>query len=50
MTDDRNIKALLTKALYWLRNRKRLPCYPEYNCEWVYPYGFVPEGGCPYHD
>lgn len=19
-------------------------------CEWVSPYGFVPEAGCPYHD
>lgn len=19
-------------------------------CEWVYPYGFVPEAGCPVHD
>ena len=50
-TTDRDLRALLTKALYWLRNRKRLPCYAKgYNCEWVYPYGFVPEGGCPYHD
>jgi len=49
-TTDRDVKALLTKALYWLRNLKRHSCYPEYNCEWVYPYGWVPEGGCPEHD
>ena len=49
-TTDRDFKALLVKALYWLRNLKSPRCYPEYNCEWVYPYGFVPEGGCPEHD
>ena len=49
-TTDRNFKALLIKAVYWLRNLRRPPCYPEYNCEWAYPYGFVPEGGCPWHD
>ena len=50
-TTDRDLRALLTKALYWLRNRKPLRCrLLGYNCEWVYPYGFVPEGGCPDHD
>jgi len=24
--------------------------HDEYNCEWVSPYGWVPEGGCPLHD
>jgi len=22
----------------------------DYYCRWVYPYGFVPEAGCPIHD
>ena len=50
-TTDRDLRALLTKALYWLRNLRPQPCDRlGYYCEWVYPYGFVPEGGCPYHD
>jgi len=27
---------------------RRVNC--GYNCEWVYPYGWVPEAGCPEHD
>jgi len=39
------------RFLYWLRNLRPLPCRKMgYWCEWVYPYGFVPEGGCPIHD
>ena len=49
-TTDCNLWALLTKAAYHLLNLWPLPCRRDYNCEWVYPYGFVPEGGCPYHD
>jgi hypothetical protein len=55
-TTDRDIRALLTKALYAALNRVELfpnvrACHREgYWCEWVYPYGFVPEGGCPRHD
>jgi hypothetical protein len=58
-TTDRNPRALLTKALYWWRNLMgRAPngittfgCRAlGYCCEWVYPYGFVPEAGCPLHD
>lgn len=50
-TTDRHLQALAIKALYWLRNRRRLPCRNlGFRCEWVYPYGWVPEGGCPYHD
>lgn len=22
----------------------------DHICEWTYPYGFVPEAGCPVHD
>lgn len=33
----------------WLRSRFTPPkC--GYACDWVYPYGFVPEAGCPIHD
>lgn len=57
-TTDRHPRALATKFLYALRNRfSRLPggktwrCWREgYACEWVYPYGWVPEAGCPRHD
>jgi len=50
-TTDRDWRALLTKAWYWLLNRKPLRCrLLGYNCEWVYPYGWVPQGGCPDHD
>ena len=50
-TTDRDWRALLTKAWYWLRNRRPRPCRRlGFHCEWVYPYGFVAEAGCPYHD
>ena len=50
-TTDRNPRALLTKMRYALRNLRPQPCDRlGYYCEWVYPYGWVPEGGCPYHD
>ena len=49
-TRDRNPWALLVKLWYWLCNLQRQPCQPKYNCEWVYPYGFVPEADCPIHD
>lgn len=31
----------------WLAQYQR-PC--GYECAWAYPYGFVPEDGCPVHD
>lgn len=50
-TTDRDWRALLTKVWYWLLNRWPRVCHRlGYNCEWVYPYGWVPEGGCPVHD
>ena len=50
-TYDRDLRALLTKAKYWVLNRMPMRCrLLGYNCEWVYPYGWVPEGGCPDHD
>jgi len=38
------------RAVFWLLNLWPLPCRKEFNCGWVYPYGFVPEAGCPWHD
>ena len=50
-TTDRDWRALLTKAWYWILNKRPLRCRKlGYNCEWVYPYGWVAEGGCPDHD
>ena len=55
-TTDRDLRALLTKALYAVLNKlERFPdvrqCHRDgLECEYVYPYGFVPEGGCPRHD
>jgi len=50
-TTDRDLRALLIKAWYALRNMRPQPCDRlGFYCHWMYPYGFVPEGGCPYHD
>jgi len=55
-TTDRDACALATKFLYAVLNRVGFvrnvrACRKEdYWCEWVYPYGFVPEAGCPRHD
>ena len=49
-TTDISIRATVTKILYALLNLWPLPCRRDYYCHWTYPYGFVPEGGCPYHD
>ena len=50
-TTGHDWRALVTKAWYWLLNRRPLRCrLLGYNCEWVYPYGWVPEGCCPDHD
>jgi len=50
-TGDTYLLALFTKALYRVLNLLPLRCRKlGYSCEWVYPYGFVPEGGCPIHD
>lgn len=39
------------RLLYWLRNLRPLRCRKlGYRCDWIYPYGFIPEAGCPYHD
>jgi hypothetical protein len=55
-TTDRDLRALLTKVWYAVLNRlERFPdvrqCHRDgLECEYIYPYGFVPEGGCPRHD
>lgn len=35
---------------YALRNLTTSVRCKNHNCEWAYPYGFVPEAGCPIHD
>jgi len=35
---------------YWEYRNKNFICKAGYGCEWVYPYGFVPEADCPIHD
>lgn len=40
--------AMLTALLYRFRNRYVSDC--DYACDWIYPYGFVPEADCPIHD
>lgn len=39
--------ALLTAVWYEFRDRF-IKCGNA--CGWIYPYGFVPEDGCPVHD
>ena len=34
------------RFLYWLLNLWPRRC----GCCWIWPYGFVPEAGCPWHD
>ena len=47
-TEDRGLVPGLTRLVYKVLNLF-VRC-DGYNCEWLYPYGFVPEGGCPKHD
>jgi len=35
---------------YWIIRSLFTPCDCGYACDWVYPYGFVPEADCPVHD
>jgi len=35
---------------YWLLRELLFPCKCGYSCGYTYPYGFVPEAGCPIHD
>lgn len=48
-TFDTGLLVALTKLVYAVLNRL-CPCSAGYACEWVYPYGWVPEMGCPVHD
>ena len=36
--------------MFDVRVRLHREAKDEWNCEWVSPYGFVPEAGCPVHD
>ena len=47
-TDDRGLIPWITRLIYRVLNQF-INCN-DYNCEWIYPYGFVPEAGCPKHD
>ena len=46
-TRDRGLVPAAKRLLYHFLNR-RVNC--GYECAWVYPYGWVPEAGCPEHD
>ena len=35
---------------YWIVRSLFTPCDCGYGCDWVSPYGFVPEADCPIHD
>lgn len=35
---------------YWRWRNRFTPTTCGYGCDWVYPYGFVAEAGCPVHD
>ncbi len=37
---------------YWQRKHDEFQseAWCGYGCDWVYPYGFVPEADCPIHD
>lgn len=35
---------------YWYFRSRFTPPTCGHGCDWVYPYGFVPEAGCPIHD
>lgn len=39
---------LLRKYWRWMNTHHPTTC--GYVCTYVYPYGFVPEAGCPIHD
>lgn len=34
----------------WERKQEDFVCESGWACDYVYPYGFVPEDGCPTHD
>ena len=39
---------ILAPLWYW--KHRHFKCAAGYGCDWVYPYGFVPEADCPIHD
>ena len=34
----------------WRKWRAQFEPWCGYECDWTYPYGWVPEDGCPVHD
>ena len=44
------IRAPLMRRIWDHAHRKYYPLHCGYECDWVYPYGFVPEADCPVHD
>ena len=50
---NRLLYLLLNNRIRYLYIRLRYKLYKQncnYGCDWVVPYGFVPEAGCPVHD
>ena len=46
-THDTGLRPTVIRILYAILNRG-VRCGND--CEWMYPYGWVPAGGCPKHD
>lgn len=46
----KNMLAAKVLAPYWHYKHIHNSGECSYACDWVYPYGFVPEAGCPIHD
>ena len=44
------IRAPVMRRLWAYWHDTHYPLYCGNVCDWVYPYGFVPEADCPYHD
>ena len=44
------IRAPLMGRFWAWAHRRWYPFACGYACDWVYPYGFVPEANCPVHD
>ena len=46
------LRAAVMAPIWYTRAKHfaRFGCAAGMACQWVYPYGFVPETGCPVHD
>ena len=49
---ERNMKRARRLRHYWRFRSWLLRLFPQCDreCDWVYPFGFVPEDSCPVHD